>query len=262
MLELYVLLGHRLEDPDRYDALLLLLQELIRKVLHLDVDNPAAGESQDHDGSVEEIDRVLTQEGLADRLFNASSSQKALKRLKDEGGSKADQERLKQIAKDQERRLHFLYRRFRREGLLKRICAAYEIKSVCSDYCPPLQPMQILQFLTVKKSRRLIAGRLKAYRRAYGKNIPLSPLRQKARALWFISRSQQKVTLIQFLKDFVRYHRDLGNYRLLAGAMNRIHLIEEKRTWSSRGPTRRFTSFFFPTNLPHPRKNRSSGMLF
>jgi hypothetical protein len=229
MLELYVLLGHRLEDPDRYDALLPLLQELIGKVLHPDGDNPTAGASQDLAGSVEEIDRILTQEGLAERLFNAPSSQKALKRLKDEGGSKEDQERLKQIVKGQERRLHFLYRRFRREGLLKRICAAYEIKSVCPDYCPPLQPMQILQFLTVRKSRRLIAGRLKVYRKAYGKGAPLGPLRQKARSLWLISRSRQKLTLIQFIKDFVRYHRDLGNYQLLSGAMNRIHLTEDKK---------------------------------
>ena len=231
LLEMYVLLGRRLEDPDRYDALLVLLRELVEKAMKLDGGGVPleAGAFRDAQISVKAMDRVLTKEDFIERLFNAPVSQKALKRLKKEGGSTTEKAQLKTLAKDQSRRLDVLFRRFRREGLMKRICAAYEIKTFCPDYCPPLQPMQILQFLTVRKSRRPITGRLKAYRKAYGKNIPLGPLRQKSRLLWRISRPQQKITLIRFLKDFVRYHRDLGNYQLLSTAMERIALVEEKK---------------------------------
>jgi hypothetical protein len=251
MLEMYILLGRRLEDPDRYDALLSLLRELIGNTLNLDgnVVSTATGASEDFQVSVQEIDQVLTQADSVERLFNAPLSQNALKRLQQESGPAEDKERLNKLANNQARRLQFLYRRFRREGLMKRICAAYEIKSICPDYCPPLQPMQILQFLTVRKSRRLIAGRLKVYRKAYGKNLPLGPLRQKAWSLWRISRSQQKIVLIQFLKDFLRYHRDLGNYRLLSDAMDRIGLTEEKKSLDLSRANKTLHEFL----LPHER---------
>lgn len=237
MLEAYTLLGRRIEDPDRYDSLLAIIKDLVREAFPM-------GENAD-----QTIDQWLKQTDNLARLTDAAVTNKTLKRLKKEGCPPKDRRALMQLARDQEQHLRTFYRQFRRAKLIHRICAAYEMRTVYSDYCPPLQPRQVLQFLTARKSRRFLSGQLKAYRKIYGKTILLKPLRQKARALNRMAKSQKKATLIRFFNDFSRYHRDIGNYHLLSEAMGRIRLITDRKTLD----LSRANKTLFEFLLPHER---------
>lgn len=219
MLENYMLLGRRLEDPDRYDALLGLLRSLVGQVFLLE-DDPEASRK---------IERRIKSDACMVELVDGFASLTALQRLKKRGGEKKERRLLKEQARARFQRLNFFFRQFRREGVMKRICAAYAMTGFYDDYCPPLQPRQVLQFLTVRKSRRLLAGRLKAYRKVYRKTSPIAPLRRAVRSLRRISRSEQKELLIRFLKDFIRYHRDFENHTLFSRSMDRIHLVSDRR---------------------------------
>lgn len=234
MLNFYTLLGRRIEDPDRYDTLLILIQELMGQMLQINGKN---------------VDPWLKQEGNIAAFIDSAPTRKILSRLKKEKAPREARDRLKTIARKQDQRLQLLFRSFRQADLTKRICAAYDMLSIYSDYCPPLQPRQVLQFLTVKKARHLIAGQLKDYRKVYGKGISLKPLRRKARVVNRTSGRLQQAALLRFLNDFARYHRDLGNYQLLSEAMGRVHLIEDKKILD----LSRANKTLFEFLLPHER---------
>jgi hypothetical protein len=221
MLEMYMLLGRRMEDPDQYQTFLKLIRELTPKALEM-TGAPVVSE--------ENLAGWLKHPGNMAALVDPGPTLKALKRMKKEGGTPADRRAADHRAREQKLCLKFFYRGFRRLGLMRRICAAYEMPSFYADYCPPLQPRQVLQFLTVRKSRRLLATRLKSYDKIYRKGLSLGPLKKKARTLRRLSGARQRAILAGFLSDFARYHRDLENFELLSEAMGRIHMTEDQKT--------------------------------
>ncbi|MDX9789063.1 MAG: hypothetical protein RBT11_19970 [Desulfobacterales bacterium] len=237
MLETYTLLGRRIEDPDRYDSLLSLIKDLVRETLP----------TSDH--TDQSLDQWLKQADNLARLTDASVTRKTMKKLKKEGGHREARDALKQLARTQEQHLRIFFRQFRRAKLIKRICAAYQMLPICSNYCPPLQPRQVLQFLTERKTRRFLTGQLKAYGKIYGKVISLGPLRQKARELNRMLKPRKQMALLRFFDDFSRYHRDEGNYHLLSEAMGQIHLITDSKTLD----LSRANKTLFEFLLPHER---------
>ena len=128
--------------------------------------------------------------------------------------------------KIQARLLDLFYRKFKTSRLIKPIVAAYEIQPVYRGYCPPLRPVQILEYLVKRGSRKSIVNELK--RRKMNVNA-LSPLHETIRRIEGYSTRSKKEYLLSFLKDFLRYHRDRENGRLLKGAMEAINLVTDEK---------------------------------
>ncbi|MEA1949156.1 MAG: hypothetical protein U9N83_17875 [Thermodesulfobacteriota bacterium] len=247
MIDEYILIGHRFEDPDNYNKLLFLIRGFLRNILlKIFLKNLSASEGSkqgtkifnqkiaktaknDPNTRYQEIDVWLKQIDNIDILFNSFQSKERYKILKRQNGDKKALIKLKKQIQQQEKLLNFIYRKFKKAGLIKRITAAYEMQSVYLDYCPPLVPHQVLQFLTKPGQRRRIVSQFNRLKGFYGKSFSLVPLKKKLMHLKKITRKDKKKYLIRFLNGFARYHRDLQNFTMLKQTMDSMNLVSEKR---------------------------------
>ncbi len=245
-----VVLGRRIEDPDKYETLLF----FIRQTLNL-VDlggSPKGGQSveqrlspqelQDGDSPPDnpqsyyrKIEALFKYPGNMDLLLNWQMTKGRLQDLKK---NKADAKALAALQKrirHQKKLLNFFYRQFRNNRLMNRIVASYEMQPEYQEYCPPLIPQQIIQYLTVPKSRKIIRNRLKRMKKIYNRDFSLRPLFKKIKAMEQMTSAKRKGYLMRFMNAFARLHRDKSNADLIGEAMERVNLAtEEKVTTLSR----------------------------
>lgn len=272
MMDEYVLIGHRFEDPDSYENLLSLVRSLLRKIL-LKIfltDSSVAGGSINQakitqkvygksgknyqDTRYDEIDIWLHHVENIDLLLNGFKSRERYNLLKHRKKTQENVENLKKLAKNQEKFLHFFYKKFKKTGLMKRITAFYEMKSVYLEYCPPLSPHQVLQFLVQPKQRKNIASQLSRVKGFYGKSFSLVPLKKKIADLKKITVQEKKKYLIQFIHDFARYHRDFQNFLMLKAAMNSINLVSEQKIIDLSRENNILYEFLLPDEQPPEEK--------
>lgn len=129
------------------------------------------------------------------------------------------------------------------------VIATYEIQPVYLEYCPPLAPQLILQFLTAPKVRKGVEARLRRLRQFYGKEFSTEPLLKVIKSMKRINNKNKQVYFIKFLNDFMRYHRDFQNYRMLKQAVDSINLATEDRIIN----LSRANSSLYEFLLPHER---------
>jgi len=137
MLEEYVLMGHRLDDPNRYEEIL----SLVRKLLGTIITNERRSGQQPEDaaGSCQQpgpaqqnrtdaqIDRWIKHLENIDTLFNFFKSGEKLRYLKKRNGSREKIKAITDRYRKQQILLTHVYRLFTKTGLIKKISAAYEI---------------------------------------------------------------------------------------------------------------------------------------
>ncbi len=224
--EYHILLGHRLEDPDKYDILVPFIQNLLGEILSR---QPGVPDDAAEDCSPELISGWLKRKENMDILLNCFQSEYQCRMLKKDGvkGEKADC--LKKWAYEQKKCLNHVYRRFRKAGLIRRIIATYEMQPVYPYYCPPLVPQVILQFFLSFRMRRTVISRLRRLNRFYGSSFSIAPLRKIRRKLWILGRSSKKGYLIRFLKDLSRYHRDRQNCLMIRAVTDSVNILTEEK---------------------------------
>jgi len=224
--EYQILLGHRVEDGDKYDMLFPYLKNLLLEILMKDEGlkyNPS-------DSQISKTAEVwLKNEENVDLLFNCFESKYKLYMLKRNNGDLESIKQLKEKAWEQKKRLQFFYKNFKKQGLIKKIVAAYEIQPILHLYCPPLVPQLIVQFLISGRGRKNVKERLNKLKKFYSKSFDLTPLRKMRIKMFMLMWSNRKGYLIRFLKDAISYHRDLQSYHKLQEAINSINLVTEDK---------------------------------
>lgn len=266
MIEEYDLcLGRRVEDPDRYERMLGLMRSIFG---FLDMEETAAiswsldrrrreilaaelpGEMEDRNFQLQRLDRWIKHPENIDLLLNRELARKQYRFLKRE---KADKETLRShrlMMKYQRLLLGYFYRQFSRTGLMERITASYEMQSLYRDYCPPLVPQQVLQYLINPKSRRMIRNRLNRLKQLYGQTFRMWPLNRKVVQMERMSGRRKKRYLVRFLRAFCRYHRDFCCFNVFRDAAERINLVTDKKILALSRANRTLYEFF----LPHEQK--------
>jgi class 3 adenylate cyclase len=249
MVEEYVLLGHRFEDPDRYEAVLSIVRNLLADLVTSELDHRGAQspssspEEGDACGLVareayaRQIDAWIMHEGNTDILFNCFESKNLQHLMRQEKGEdrKAVLAELKVKTEEQRQRLEYFYHTLKEKDLDRNVIAAYEMQPVHLDFCPPLVPRQVMQFLISPESRKEITSRLERLEGFYGKPFDLKPLRKTAKRLDRVSHHQKLRCLLRFYRDFSRYHRDLQSFQRLKKTMDRVNLaVDEKIVTLSR----------------------------
>jgi hypothetical protein len=231
LMESYVLMGQRSVEPDHYDRLKTYIFGLLEQTDlggsagdegepgEATEADPATGDDQAVDFWLREIDNI-------DLMFNYFGTEERYKKAKKGKEPKEALLKLKALAKIQKQLLDFFYRKFKKAGLLDPIVASYEMIPLCRDYCPPLRPLQVREYLLNPESRKAIVRELQRRKSA---GFALAPLKETIRRIGSSSARDRKVHLLNFLRDFSRYHRDLENSRLLKQAMNAIALVTDER---------------------------------
>lgn len=234
LMENYVLLGHRVEDPVNYNSLYNLLAEFLNVLWAASSDGKqkrekAGAESSsaprvaaDTDGWIKHIDNI-------EYLFNCFQTRATIKKLEKRKAGRPKIDWLKKQARLQERILGIFYKKIKQEKMIDGIVAAYKMQPVFKHYCPPLSPQEFLQYVVVPKARKNTIRKLNRFKKYYGKSIPLSLLGRTIRDVRNTSKAIQKQLLIRFLKNFACYHRDLRNFNLIREAADSINLaVDEK----------------------------------
>ena len=244
MLERYVLLGHRIDDPDRYDTLLKMISDLLGKIK---VSEPPAPKEEAREKKTKEAEEEPTdkkkkaaehdingwirQVETVDLLFNYFKTTDFIKELK--GRKDLNKSRLGATEvkmKEQKKLFHYFYGRFRQKKLLGRIVASYEMKSIYLQYCPPLVPLQVLQFLISSSARTGITNYVKRLKTYYDKSVSLVSLKKMVVKIGRMDSLKRKKYFLQFLNGFFKLHRDLENFKLLKHALDRINLVDDEKT--------------------------------
>jgi hypothetical protein len=240
LIEEYVLLGQRSEDPDNYSNIKLILRELFSKTdlgqENINDDNSTGvNESivQENepffDAEADIFDSWIMESGNIDRMFNYFDSRELSEKAKIENQSEDILKKLKEKIQTQRNLFNIFYRKFKKSHLLKQIVAAFEMKSVYGRYCPPMAPRQIREFLVDFWSRISIARQQKRLKSFYSEDLNLTPLHKTVKRINGISTTEKKQYLLMFLKQFSRYHRDLYNFRIIKDAMDSINLVTEEK---------------------------------
>jgi len=223
-----ILLGHRFEDPNKYDVLLQSIQDFLETAFQ-NMDKETEGIIDKEATENAKAGDLLSNPHNIGILFNYFQSETRSKNLKKRDGSKDQILNLRQQAAEQKKLLNLLLKRFSKTGLINIIVSFYEMKSIYEQYCPPLTPQQIVQFLTTPRSRKTIENQLNRLKLFYGRDISLKPLYKLIKELERASTGEKKKLLIRFLKGFSRYHRDYQNLILLQDKMDKINLTVEDK---------------------------------
>jgi hypothetical protein len=245
MIEEYdICLGRREEDPDRYERIINLMRSIYN---FLDMEDTAsiywtldhrrreieAGKIPDpkerETDSLQRLDDWIKQPENIEILLNRELTKKHYKLLQEE---KAEQKLLgaqRLRMKHQRLLMGYFYHQFSRSGLMERIVASYEMQPIYRDYCPPLVPQQVLQYLITPKNRKLVKTRLKRLKKLYGRTFRLRPLNRKVVQLERMNSDRKKEHLLRFLRSFCRYHRDYSAFTTYRKAAERINLVTDER---------------------------------
>jgi len=252
LIDAYVLFGQRSEDPDNYNNLKSIIFDLLgtTDLGHVSLnDKNSTGESEGKEKQGEGIfnaagsplDPWIMEIDNIDLLFNYFDSQERYNVSKVREESKNILHELKSQMEIQEKLLNLFYRKFKKSRLIKRVVAAYEMKAVYGNYCPPLRPRQVREFLVEPRSRKPIVSQLKG-RKAFS----LSPLHETISQIKSCSLRKKKQHLFCFLRQFCQYHRDLKNGRLLKDVMDAVHLVKEEKILMLSRENRSLHEFLLP----------------
>ncbi|MBU8848765.1 MAG: hypothetical protein KOO64_04445 [Desulfobacterales bacterium] len=231
MIDTYdILPGQRIDDADRYD---LLLSGIKKHLLSMGRPGFSQKSSKDYGtGNIvtdKQVDAWIKQVENVDILFDFISTRELCRAQRKQGKKRKELKALREKARRQHRMLKFFYKKFKSSGVVERICASYEIRSVYPEYCPPLIPQVILQFMMVPGIRKATINRLK--RLAQINQVPFSTrsLKRCQKRIKGLRTIEKEAYLIRFFKGFFRYHRDFENFRLLKKAMALVCLAKEEK---------------------------------
>jgi len=245
MIEAYDLcLGRRVEDPDRYERMLSLMRSIFA---FLDMEDTApvswsidrrrreitaaelSGDTQEKPFKLKRLDQWIKEPTNIDLLLNTDAAKQDYRAMKREKAGDAALRAQRQRIKHQRLLMGYFFRQFSRTGLMERITASYEMQPIYRDFCPPLVPQQVLQYLINPKSRRLVKNRLKRLKALYGKKYRLWPLNRTVVKMERMRTRKKKAYLVRFLKAFCKYHRDFCCFKVYREALERVNLVTDKK---------------------------------
>ncbi|WP_373500090.1 hypothetical protein [Desulfococcus sp.] len=241
-----IMFGHRPEDPDRYEALLSTFGKIlvdIREKRHSGSPHPAdPGEPPPEDGWLKKEEQI-------DLLFNCfQTAYRCRSAMK--SGHGEDARPLKKLAAEQKARLSVLCRELGRKGVTEKILAVYEMQPVYLDFCPPLVPQLIAQFLIDRRVRKNVSIRLRQLGKLYEKPFSMKTLHQIRWRIWWMRVKREYGYIIRFLKNFVQFHRDYQHYAVIRKAMAQINLTAEAKIVNLSRVNNTLHEFL----LPHERR--------
>lgn len=241
-----IMFGHRPEDPDRYESLLSSVKKILFEIYetpHLAPFHPDDSRRHpDFDGCLKRVENI-------DFFFNSFQTTYRYRSFRKSGTDK-DIRRLKKFSREQRERLWILSRKFEQDGILEKILAVYEMQPVYLEFCPPLVPQLIAQFLIDRRVRKNVAVRLKQISRFYGKTFSTKPLHRIRRQIWWTRIKREYGYLIRFLKNFVQFHRDFQDYKAIRESMDQINMATDPKIIN----LSRVNNTLYEFLLPHERR--------
>ncbi len=258
-------LGRRTNDPDKYEALIILVRQIFNTIgLHDPNFSGITAEQRSNPDFIqgnedflykrrafnEKIEGIIQYPDNVDLLFNWLRSKADYLNLKKEKAGRDELVKLKILMKNQRKFLNYFYKQFKLKGLINHISASYEMQPEHLKYCPPLNPQQIIQYLISSKTRKVIRKRLKRINQNYQQALSLRLLNKKIKSLKKATSFKHKIYLIRFFKALARYHQDLCNFKLIQNYMDQVNMATEDKIINLSRVNNTLYQFLLPDERP------------
>jgi hypothetical protein len=244
MMEEYVLLGHRTGDTHRYDSLL----EVVRGILYR-LDGPEKGAvtgrlienllgrqglTLEYEGGLPDeaeinIDSWIKEVDNIDVLFNHYLYEREYEENRREGNIRQLYE-LSRTIEAQRRLLNLFYSECRKKGLVDLAAAYFTLKPLYKEFCPPLMPHKLLEYILEPRSRKPLKERIEKLNKVYSREVSLDTLDKAVLQIRKMGREEKRQCLVRFARRFARYHRDVQNFVLLKDAMDSLSVTSGDKT--------------------------------
>jgi class 3 adenylate cyclase len=129
-------------------------------------------------------------------------------------------------AAERARLLSKLVSRLEEQDILYQILAGYEIRSLASDYSPPVHLQQLRKAVVSKEELQRVEQVLK---HVPARKLSLKPIEDLSRKIHRYSREEVHALVLKFAGDFMRLRRDLRNAEHLTTCMERIHPVSTEQ---------------------------------
>ena len=228
----YVLLGSRREDANRYETLLSAVNEFLSGLGGRPM--PPEDEDDDRPSGTTPLERApaladwIKHDGNVDALFNFQRTQQMVRRSRRQAIDRKRVRKLKQVTRRQKKLMQRLLKDFNARGLMRIITATGIIQSYSEAYCPPLTPHEVLSYIVDPKARKPVKAKLKRIRKNYGDDFTLQPLHSAISRLRWLPRMRRMELLLDFVRTFARYHRDMDNYQAVRNAINYLNFVSDE----------------------------------
>src|SRR6266700_2624474 len=207
--EHYVMLGNFDKDPDRFSNIRRILCEFVQSI-HLG----SEGNNEDI------VDSWLNVPENAQEMVGA-------------GGE--------DCTRSQKARLQIWTDLLDRDELMEYAIASYEVAPLLSEYSPRINPQQLKHALISRHERERVEKLIEEH----GKLSCESLYSAMARVAGCRSAERSKVAG-RFLRDFMRYHRDLRRLEALNGALDSVNLIGNDKLRELSAMNGTLYEFFLP----------------
>src|SRR5438477_429076 len=188
----YVMLGNFDKDPDRFSN----VRKVICEFMQLIHPESGATSEEGHDG-----------------WLNVPENAQEIVGIGNDDSTRAQKVRM-QIWTDL----------LEREELMEYVIASYDVVSVLSEYSPRINPQQLKHALISRQERERVEKLIEEH----GKLTCESFYSAMARVAGCRSAERSKIAG-RFLRDFMRYHRDLRRLEALNGALDSINLVGNQK---------------------------------
>ena len=111
-----------------------------------------------------------------------------------------------------------------RDKLLHFVLAAYEVVALLPDFTPLLDPQQLKYALVGRKERERVEKLIEEH----GK-LSIKSLASAVDRVEQLDGAQRAKVAARFLRDFMRYHRDLRRLEVLNGAIEKVNLVGSEK---------------------------------
>jgi hypothetical protein len=192
--EQYVILGNYERDPDRLNPVL----QLARVFFGM------AGFADGDEGALEGL---LAVPENADELFGGGAPDIATEK-----------------GKCQEQLLNEWTSLLEKEGLLGHAIASYEVPALLGEYSPPINPQQLKHALISREERK----RVRMYLEQHGR-ISDDRLYEAALRVAGCKGADRCRIAARYLKDVIRYNRDLRRLEVVNAALDGVNLIGSEK---------------------------------
>lgn len=220
----YLLLGHRADDATNPAR----LERLVRDWLECEAADNGAMLGTAADGARRapagrfEACSWLDEPANADVLLDAERTADALRRVRRGDTQWAT---LSQRLDYQRSLLRRVEQGLRAEGLLNTVLAAYQLSDLWPTIRLPLNPRVLLRYLADPVQRRRLAPKLHRMDRGDGAESAKDLLDSAVRRIEQMDARQRDRYMHRFVRDFLRYRRDLKRLRIMREWWEQVHLL-------------------------------------
>jgi hypothetical protein len=133
--------------------------------------------------------------------------------------------------------------RLEERDLMFHVLAAYELRKIFSEYCPPVHLQQLKRALVNREDAKRVAQILERFP---ARKVSMKKLEESSRTLRRRTTEETLVVGLQFAEDLMRLRRDRRNYQQVAAWMDRINLVNSERARDLSRVNKSLYEFLYP----------------